>query len=164
MLQHEDDNRKMISNCNDNKKETFISFGSLNDDSINEIDDDDDIEIINKTNNDDGVKSSNEEKFFYNGTLNNSSLSISELSNNDNEVRVLLDENVTNEKDLEVQAEELIQNEINDEQFLKQMVIQSNVYYQKKLQSNESIIYKLFMIIVYIQIKSRIYGGKDFYL
>ena len=160
MLQHEDDNRKMISNCNDNKKETFISFGSLNDDSINEIDDDDDIEIINKTNDDDGVKSSNEEKFFYNGTLNNSSLSISELSNNDNEVRVLLDENVTNEKDLEVQAEELIQNEINDEQFLKQMVIQSNVYYQKKLQSNESIIYKLFMIIVYIQIKKKIYDIK----
>ena len=173
MLQHEDNNRKMISNCNDNKKETFISFGSLNDDSINEIDDDDDIEIINKTNDDgyndngNGVKSSNEEKFFYNGTLNNSSLSISELSNddievihnnnnNDNEVHVMLDENVTSEKDLEVQAEELIQNEINDEQFLKQMVIQSNIYYQKKLQSNESIIYKLFMTIVYIQIKKKI--------
>ena len=123
-----EDIRQLSSNSN--KMETFISFGSLNDDSINEIDD---IEIISKTN-DDGVKSSNEEKFFYKGTLTNSSISISELSNenndiinktNDNEIHVSLYENAPSEKDLEVQVEELIQNETNDERFLKQMVIQS---------------------------------------
>ena len=158
-----EDIRQLSSNSN--KMETFISFGSLNDDSINEIDD---IEIISKTN-DDGVKSSNEEKFFYKGTLTNSSISISELSNenndiinktNDNEIHVSLYENAPSEKDLEVQVEELIQNETNDERFLKQMVIQSNVYYQKKLQSNENIIYKLYMTIVYIQIKKKIYSIK----